>query len=183
MAEIIVNNIYKVRNAKPEEFKAIGRLMVHVYSQLDGFPKESEQPNYYKMLESVGDLTTKPDTELLVAIAPNGNIDGAVVYFGDMQHYGSGGTATRERNAAGFRLLSVNPDARGKGLGKILSLACITKAKERKLNEIIIHTTKAMMTAWKMYEGIGFKRSEDLDFMQGQLPVYGFRLNLKDVAN
>jgi hypothetical protein len=25
---------------------------------------------------------------------------------------------------------------------------------------------------------MGFKRSEDLDFMQGDLPVYGFRLTL-----
>jgi hypothetical protein len=35
-----------------------------------------------------------------------------------------------------------------------------------------------MQTAWKMYEGIGFQRSADLDFIQGQLPVFGFRLLL-----
>lgn len=33
-----------------------------------------------------------------------------------------------------------------------------------------------MMTAWKMYERIGFQRALDLDFMQEELPVYGFRL-------
>jgi hypothetical protein len=27
-----------------------------------------------------------------------------------------------------------------------------------------------------MYEHAGFKRSTDLDFMQGDLPVFGFRL-------
>jgi len=27
-----------------------------------------------------------------------------------------------------------------------------------------------------MYERMGFKRSEDLDFTQGELPVFGFRL-------
>jgi hypothetical protein len=43
---------------------------------------------------------------------------------------------------------------------------------------MIIHTTMAMQTAWRMYESMGFKRSEDLDFMQGDLPVYGFRLTL-----
>ena len=36
----------------------------------------------------------------------------------------------------------------------------------------------AMKTAWKMYEKIGFKRSEELDFMQGNLQVFGFRLDL-----
>jgi hypothetical protein len=35
-----------------------------------------------------------------------------------------------------------------------------------------------MQTAWKMYEKMGFVRSLDLDFMQGQLPVFGFRLKL-----
>jgi hypothetical protein len=43
---------------------------------------------------------------------------------------------------------------------------------------LIIHSTMAMQTAWKMYERLGFKRSEDLDFMQGELPVFGFRLLL-----
>jgi hypothetical protein len=37
---------------------------------------------------------------------------------------------------------------------------------------------KAMQTAWNMYENLGFKRSEDLDFMQGELPVFGFRLSI-----
>jgi GNAT superfamily N-acetyltransferase len=170
---------YIVRNANPDEFSVIGKLMVEVYSQLDGFPKEAEQPNYYKMLANVGDLTQKSETELLVAVSPLGKIAGAVVYFGDMKQYGSGGTATLETNAAGFRLLAVSPDARGKGIGKLLTHACIKKAKDGKLNQMIIHTTKAMQTAWGMYEAIGFKRSEDLDFKQGELPVFGFRLQLK----
>ncbi len=169
---------YKVRNATPAEFPHIGRLMVSVYSQLDGFPKEAEQPGYYKMLANVGDLTAKPGAELLVAVSPEGTIGGAVVFFADMQHYSSGGTAVGEKNAAGFRLLAVDPSTRGQGIGKLLTQACISKANEKQLRQVIIHTTKAMQTAWKMYEGLGFRRSEDLDFMQGQLQVFGFRLML-----
>ncbi len=33
-----------------------------------------------------------------------------------------------------------------------------------------------MQVAWAIYENLGFKRSEDLDFMQGELLVFGFRL-------
>jgi GNAT superfamily N-acetyltransferase len=169
---------YAVRNAKPEEFSAIGKLMVRVYSQLEGFPKESVQPNYYKMLANVGELTHKPETELLVALSSDHKIAGAVVYFSDMQYYGSGGTATKEQNSSGFRLLVVDPAARGQGIGKLLTKECIRKAKDKKHFQVIIHSTMAMQTAWKMYESIGFKRSEDLDFMQGELPVFGFRLSL-----
>jgi GNAT superfamily N-acetyltransferase len=169
---------YTVRNATPSEFETIGKLMVKVYSQLDGFPKESEQPQYYQMLASVGTLTTKPETELLVAVSEKGHIAGAVVYFGDMKHYGSGGTATQELHSAGFRLLAVDPTIRNQGIGKLLVNECIRKTRDKNLNQLIIHTTMAMLTAWKMYEAMGFKRSEDLDFKQGDLPVFGFRLKL-----
>lgn len=167
-----------IRNAKPEEFAAIGQLMVNVYSNLDGFPKPDEQPTYYHMLANVGALTEKPATDLLVATIDDDKIVGAVVFFSDMKFYGSGGTAAREENAAGFRLLAVSPAHRGMGIGKVLTMGCIQRAKEMKRAQIIIHTTMAMQTAWKMYEKIGFKRSEDLDFMQGTLAVFGFRMSL-----
>ena len=168
-----------IRNAVPSEFEKIGKLMVQVYSQLEGFPTELEQPNYYKMLANIGELTNKPETELLVAISSDEKIMGGVVYFSDMQYYGSGGIATKEQNASGFRLLAVDPLARGKGIGKLLINKCILKAKDKNHNEVIIHSTMAMQIAWKMYENLGFKRSKDLDFMQGELSVFGFRLLLK----
>lgn len=170
---------YTVRNAKPDEFEEIGKLMVKVYSQLAGFPKEAEQPEYYKMLANIGELTKQPATQLLVAVsADDDRLAGGVVYFSDMKYYGSGGTATEEENAAGFRLLAVDPLIRGKGIGKLLVVECIKKAENEKLLQVIIHTTMAMQVAWKMYENLGFERSEDLDFMQGKLPVFGFRLFL-----
>ena len=174
----MIKQEYTIRNAKPEEFSEIGKIMVEVYSQLDGFPKQDEQPEYYKMLANIGEFTKKPKTCLIVAVADDGKIGGALVYFDDMQYYGSGGTATQEKNAAGFRLLAVDPSARGQGLGKLLTLECIKRAKDSKQKQVVIHTTRAMQTAWKMYENLGFKRSEDLDFMQGRLQVFGFRLIL-----
>lgn len=174
----MVRQKYIVRNAKPSEFDEIGKLMVQVYSQLEDFPKESEQPEYYEMLANIGELTKKPKTELLVAVSSEGKIVGAVVYFSDMKYYGSGGTAPEEENASGFRLLAVSPTGRGQGVGKLLTNECIKKAKNQKRDQLIIHTTKAMKVAWKMYEHIGFKRSEDLDFLQEELPVFGFRLSL-----
>jgi len=167
---------YIVRGARFNEFEGMGKLMVQVYSQLDGFPTISEQPDYYHMLANIGDFTHNPDTELLVAASPEGKIAGAVVYFGDMQYYGSGGSAASEKNAAGFRLLAVDPLLRGHGVGKLLVNYCIKKARDQGLTQLIIHTTKTMQTAWTMYESLGFKRSENLDFMQGELPVFGFRL-------
>lgn len=169
---------YTIRDARPEEFQEVGQLMVNVYAQLEGFPKPDAQPAYYQLLANIGSMTEKPTIRLLVVVAPDGTIKGGVVYIGDMQHYGSGGTATQEKNAAGFRLLAVNSSARGKGVGKLLINECIRLAKAAQQKQLIIHSTKVMQTAWLMYEKMGFKRSEDLDFMQGDWPVFGFRLSL-----
>ncbi len=169
---------YIVREAHSDEFVNIGELMIMVYSQLEGFPGPEESPEYYKKLKSVGKLTEDSKVKLLVAASSSGSIGGAVVYFGDMAYYGSDGIATQEKNAAGFRLLAVDPNTRGKGIGKLLTKACIDLAKFEKQEQIVIHSTNAMQIAWSMYEKIGFKRSEDLDFKKGNLTVYGFRLLL-----
>src|SRR6266481_3354724 len=116
---------YTVRNAKPAEFREIGALMVEVYSQLDGFPKKTDQPEYYHMLLDIGVLTDNPETVLLVAVSFDEQVKGAVVYYGNMKYYGSGGTATRELNAAGFRFLAVNPLSRRQGIGNLLIEKCI----------------------------------------------------------
>jgi hypothetical protein len=78
---------YKVRNATTSEFEKIGRLLIQVYSQLEGFPKQNEQPDYYKMLANVGDFTSRPGTELLVAVSPENEIAGAVVFFKKIKYY------------------------------------------------------------------------------------------------
>lgn len=165
----------EIRNAAASEFVNIGKLMVHAYSNLPGFLSPQQHPAYYNLLSNIGEITQKPGTEILVAVSADNKILGAVVYFDDMKQYGSGGTATQEENSSGFRFLAVADDARGKGIGKLLTNECIRKAREKQHAQVIIHTTMAMQPAWKMYEQIGFKRSQDLDFMQGELKVFGFR--------
>jgi ribosomal protein S18 acetylase RimI-like enzyme len=115
---------------------------------------------------------------LLVAVSGENKIAGALVYFDNMKYYGFGGTATLEENASGFRLLAVDPSSRGRGIGRMLAEECVRRTMERKHRHLIIHTTMAMQTAWRMYENMGFKRSPDLDFKQGEFPVFGFRMLL-----
>ena len=72
------NEQYSIRNAEPDEFANIGNLMVSVYSQLEGFPKSIEQPDYYRMLANIGEFTNKPDTELLIAVSPDHQLAGEI---------------------------------------------------------------------------------------------------------
>lgn len=136
-----------------------------------------EQPRYHDLLTHIGLLAEKPGAKLLVAVAGD-RLLGGVVHFSDMAQYGSGGTATGERDAAGFRLLAVGPEARGLGVGRALVLHCIELARAEGKAQVVIHSTEAMKVARGMYERLGFERSPDLDFLQGELRVFGFRLRI-----
>lgn len=168
-----------IREILPVEFEKLGQLLVEVYSGLEDFPNKEEQPGYYQMLANIGSFTEKKETKILIAVSDKNELMGGVVYFGDMMEYGSGGSAIHVKNASGIRLLGVNPELRKMGIGKALTNACIQLAKDKKQSQVVLHTTKAMQAAWGLYERLGFKRSEDLDFNQGDLPVFGFRLDLK----
>jgi GNAT superfamily N-acetyltransferase len=167
-----------IRDLKPNEHDVLGRLMVAVYSKLDGFPTPAEQPRYYEMLANIGRFTEKPGARVLVAVTPENEIVGGVVYFGDMAHYGGGGIASSVRNASGIRLLGVDLGFRGSGVGRALTTACIQLARDAGHSQVILHSTQAMRIAWGLYERMGFVRSEDLDFVQEGFPVFGFRLRL-----
>ncbi|HEU4663276.1 MAG TPA: ACT domain-containing protein [Dokdonella sp.] len=169
-----------IRDLADDEAAELGRLLVEVYSSLDGFPGPHEQPAYYDMLARIGEFTRRRGVRVLVAVGPDARLLGGVVYFGDMREYGSGGSATCVTDASGIRLLGVAADARGKGVGKALTLACIDLARSAGHAQVVLHTTQAMGTAWALYERLGFVRSADLDFLQGTLPVFGFRLRLVD---
>jgi len=170
----------KVRRAKSDEYEQLGKLMIEVYSSLNDFPTQDEQPDYYMMLANIGHFAEQEGTQVLVATSADDRIVGGVIYFGDMSKYGSGGTATAETTASGIRLLAVDPRSRGGGVGKALTSACIQLAKSQGHSQVILHTTQAMQVAWGLYQKLGFEPSIDLDFVQGKLAVFGFRLRLQE---
>lgn len=167
-----------VRDLRVNEAAALGELLVNVYASLPGFPSPAEQPAYYEMLTHIGRFSERPATRVLVALDEQDALLGGVVYFADMAQYGSGGSACEEKNASGIRLLGVSQNARGRGVGKALTQFCIALARAQQHRHVVLHTTKAMQTAWSMYEKLGFVRAKELDFLQQKLPVFGFRLSL-----
>ncbi len=139
-------------------------------------PGIDEQPDYYAMLSDTQRRAGLPGLKSLVAADRENSLLGTVTFVGKMAAYGSGGRAPQCKDAYGIRLLAVTPSARRMGGGKSLTRACIQKTWALGYERVILHTTKAMVSAWKMYQGMGFKRSPDRDFEQGTLPVFGFSL-------
>jgi len=171
-----------IQPALPEEYDALGKMLVAAYAALPGMPPPDEQPDYYAMLANVGGRAAKPALTVFVAIDNAGRLLGSIDFIDDMTQYGSGGTASAVTDAAGIRLLAVDDAYRGKGVGKELTSFCIERARAIGKNRLVLHTTRVMQAAWVMYEGLGFVRFPDIDFRQGNLDVFGFQLNLASAA-
>jgi GNAT superfamily N-acetyltransferase len=167
-----------IRQARSDEHAALGRLLVLAYAALPGMPTVDQQPDYYATLADVAGRASKPSWTIFVAAGPTGELLGSIDFIEDMQHYGSGGSAVSITDAAGVRFLAVNDAWRGKGAGKALTRFCIERARALGKARLVLHTTRAMTSAWAMYEGLGFVRFADIDFRQGTLDVFGFKLNL-----
>lgn len=166
-----------VRDARAEDFEAVGRMMVAVFSGLEGFPKPESQPDTYKALAGIGDEAGKPHQRLLVALEKE-RIAGAVVFYANMAAYRPGGTAPHEIDAAGFRFLAADPQARGRGIAAALIERCVQLARAARRRKLVVHGTEAMKAARAIFAARGFRRAPDLDFVEGSTPVYGFRLAL-----
>jgi len=166
-----------IRDAAPHELAPLGQLMIAAYASLDGFPKPHEQPRYYEMLGDVGRFAAVPGVRVLVALL-DGALVGGVVYFADLAQYGGGGTVTPEGDASAFRMVAVDPRARGAGVGKALVERCLALARAAGHRQVVIHTTEAQQVAWAMYLRMGFVRATELDFMPEAVRVCGFRFAL-----
>ena len=171
-----------IRRARPDEHAALGQLLVAAYAGLPGMPTAEEQPAYYAMLADVPARAARPALTVFVATGDADELFGSIDFIADMTQYGSGGPADTIADAAGIRLLVVNDDFRGKGVGKALTRFCIERAREAGKAQLVLHTTRIMQAAWAMYQGLGFVRFREIDFRQGNLDVFGFRLDLAVTA-
>ena len=155
------------------------RVLEAAYSEYESvFPAE----NWAPYLEDILDLEGRAsESELLVA-----KLDGAVVAC--VSYFPPGSKASYPTDSysegwpedwAAFRLLAVDPAARGGGVGRLLTNACINRAREQGAPTLGLHTTQPMAIARAMYERMGFVREPRFDFRPGpHVLVEAYRLDL-----
>lgn len=168
-----------VRAVSPDEVdvcRALGALTVAAYTALPGNVAE---PDYDAELADVAGRAALPSTTVLAAVDPGaaGAPLGGVTYIAD----GSSPLAEfADRDAAGFRMLAVVPEARGRGVGEALAAACIERARSDGRAAVVIHSSPWMEAAHRLYARLGFRRDPGLDWTPVPgIDLVGFRLPLR----
>ena len=153
-----------IREARPTELDAAGEVVARAYETLPG-------PGYPEYIASIRDARGRAlDCTILVAVdAATGELLGSVSYVPDARNP----YAEVERDGeAGFRMLGVAPEARGRGVGEALVRACISRALAAGRSGIAISSSTRMDAAHRLYERLGFRRAPDRDLQ----PVPGILL-------
>lgn len=162
-----------LREARTAELDAVGETMVAAYEE---FSPRDPPPQWLHYLDDIRDVRRRIDESTLIVADDGGRIAGAVTYYADGSKESAGGWPSSH---AVFRLLAVHPDARGRGIGRLLTEECIRRARAAGAAAVGLHTTMLMSVARAMYERMGFVRAPELDFFPvPEFRVMGYRLPL-----
>jgi ribosomal protein S18 acetylase RimI-like enzyme len=153
----------QVRNARPEEYMAAGALSVRAYVG-DGFIQPGS--SYASQLADAAHRAS--EAELYVAVDHAGRLLGAVTFVSADSPYAE----VTGPGEAGFRMLAVDPAARGRGVGEALVRTCIGRAAALGCSVLRLSTRPDMAAAHRLYQRLGFYRTPDLDWE----PMPGSRL-------
>jgi ribosomal protein S18 acetylase RimI-like enzyme len=145
---------YGIREARPAEQAAIGDLVIRSYRGVGEIDE-----SYFDELR---DVAARAAVVPVIAAVEEGSgrILGAVTFVPGPGPFHEGEFG----DAASIRMLAVEPDARGQGIGQALVEECIRRAREQGKTRISLYTRPFMTAAHRMYERLGFKRVRGLDW-------------------
>ena len=165
-----------ISEARPGELDDVAALMVAAYREYAPLMPPQAWRAYARDIEAV---RGRLGHSSLIVCRADGRLAGAVTF------YPPGSGPWWPRDWAGFRLLAVDPQRRGRGVGRALVDETIARADALGAAALGIHTTPWMRAAMALYDSMGFVRDPGCDFEPDvplpdgwQLRVDCYRLDL-----
>ncbi|GAA1273903.1 GNAT family N-acetyltransferase [Saccharothrix xinjiangensis] len=145
-----------VRSAREDEWSTVGAVTVAAY--LADRHVDSHTGGYADVLADA--RTRARQAELLVAVDEGGSVLGTVTIAQPGSPYAEVG----EAGEVEFRMLAVNPPARGRGVGEALVRAAIARARELGARRLVMSSSERMAAAHRLYRRLGFRRLPERDW-------------------
>lgn len=158
----------KIREARPKELDEVENLVKAAYRE---FQPLMPAAAWDRWMENIRETLQAPEGVVLVA-GDQGRLKGAVKFYSDASQAHQGQWPD---GAASIRLLAVAPGQRGRGYGRLLTQACLDRARKLSIPTIFLYTGTFMAAARQLYEQLGFKRAPEFDRDPGPI---AYRLDL-----
>jgi predicted N-acetyltransferase YhbS len=144
-----------IRRVKTDEYVTVGEITVRAYREL--FSGETLGTYETELL----DVERRDrDSEVFVAVDDEDKVIGGITY---VPGPGREMSEFTDPDAAGIRMLAVDPKRQGAGAGLGLTNWCIDRARSAGRRRVVLHSTPFMAVAHHIYEQLGFMRTPKLD--------------------
>ncbi len=142
----------EIRDALPSEHAELGELCVRAYRHIgsvsDGYAA------------SLRDVAGRAETARVLVAAEGATLLGCVtLILGDGPWRELSGPDEGE-----FRMLAVDPQAQGRGVGEALVRACVEAVRDADRARLVISSATDMTAAHRLYERLGFTRAPERDW-------------------
>ncbi|MGZ4129021.1 MAG: GNAT family N-acetyltransferase [Actinomycetota bacterium] len=154
-----------IRDARDDELDQVADLLEAAYAQYGPPPESSVElaEAFDEYRTNIRDVRSRLNESVLIVAEQDGRIVGSVTFYPpSSEGTGEGWPA----GWAAFRLLGVDPSARGAGIGRALTEECLCRARALGATTMGLHTTVVMDVARAMYERMGFTR-----YAQNDMPI------------
>lgn len=157
-----MKEMYYIRDFKTEDSQFVNELALKAFLQYQH--QYSDWKNLSKKISDMSSLAN--NSELIVAVLEE-KLIGAVAYV-------SAGKSSEFFSPEWpvMRMLVVDPNYRGIGVGKTLTEACIARAIRDDADCIALHTSPIMEIALKIYLKMGFTFDREIS------PIHGVPYNI-----
>jgi len=151
----------RIREAGPEEHDEAGEVTALSYREF-----ARPDPSWDEYLALIADVSERAErTTILVAVEEEGILGSLTLELsGRVEEYDR---RDLDPDEAHIRMLGVHPDARRRGIAKMLMEAAIDEARRAGKARVTLHTTERMTAAQAMYTSLGFERTTDHTFPDG----------------
>ncbi len=157
-----------------KEKETVRRLLVESYQQYEHEYTSTQVWEEY--LANIKSSVDNPDVDKILVAKSDQQI------LGTLQLFETSEKAYQKPELQIFspiiRLLAVHPDARGCGVAQELIKASVHYAKSKGSTKLYLHSGDKMHKAIRLYEWLGFKRDQTKEFMNNDILVKCYRLDL-----
>jgi ribosomal protein S18 acetylase RimI-like enzyme len=153
---------FEIREARPEEYEAAGRVTAGAYREFAPVGDE----DWHGYLARIADVSERAARTTIVVAVDGERIVGSATLELAARVEEPEDPPLRPHEAH-IRMLGVDPSARGSGVGTLLMEACERLAIDGGKTLMTLHTTERMGAAQRMYERLGYVRDEDRVFPDG----------------
>jgi ribosomal protein S18 acetylase RimI-like enzyme len=151
----------EVREARPDEYEAAGRVVALAYRDFVD-PDESDWLEY---LERIADVATRARVARIVVAVEDGRVVGSATVEVDARVEEDDPPLAPDEVTV--RMLGVHPDARRRGVARAMLDEAEAIARRAGRSRITLGTAARMRPAQSMYEHLGFRRLPDRVFPDG----------------